>query len=163
MTVVGKTWRSLSRLTKKLLRNVSNPFSNSYRSLKLRRTLRRIEKQQGKLSLRLQSLDNYLASLPEAQHEPKDTPHILARAEMFNHLVSTPGWQDLAARTNLIVKGLRRDLERNPFDPKTGRDRSDELRAMLFGITRVLDIPNRSIESARQVNEAIRRMANRRQ
>jgi len=88
-----------------------------------------------------------------------DTPHILAQADMFNHLINTPGWVDLAARTNLIVKGLRRDLERNPFDPKTGRDRSDELRAMLFGITQVLDIPNRSIESARKVNEAIRRMA----
>ena len=72
-------------------------------------------------------------------------------------MVRMEGWQDLAARTKAMLEGLRRDLERNPFDPKTGRDRSDELRAMIFGMQRVLDVPVKALAAEDALNKALKR------
>jgi len=150
-------WKSLSRLMKRLLRSVSKPFSNSYRYLRDRRTLRLVVKRQSKLSLRLQNLDKYLASLPQPRNEPKSADGILARAGIHYRLVRDEGWVDVATRTKAMLEGLRRDLERNPFDPKTGRDRSDELRAMIFGMQRVLDVPQKAIDAADALNRSLKR------
>ena len=72
-------------------------------------------------------------------------------------MIATEGWRDLATRTKAMLGGMKRDLERNPFDPRTGRDRSDELRAMIFGMTRVLDIPRKAIDSADALGKALKR------
>lgn len=78
-------------------------------------------------------------------------------AGVYYALTRTEGWRDYAARLNVMLSGLRRDLERNPFDPKTGRDRSDELRAMVFSLQRALDIPQRAIDAEKDVSERLRR------
>ena len=157
----GKMLKSTLVRIKKLIKCGSNKWSSRFKSLKHKRTLRRTVKQQAKLSLRLQNLDLYLAELPQVKSEPIKADAILARAGIFYEMVKTEGWRDTAARTKAMLEGLRRDLERNPFDPKTGRDRSDELRAMIFGMQRVLDVPRRAINSADALHKALVRQGDR--
>jgi len=79
---------------------------------------------------------------------------------MYHALTRTDGWIDYHARLAQIIEGLKRDLERNPYDEK-GRDRSAELRFGLYVARRILEVPDRFIAAEQIVTNALRQAAER--
>ena len=100
----------------------------------------------------LLDLDQYLAAL-RPPLDASNSELILERAALYHQLVRHEAWQDFTARIGQVVIGLRKELE----EGMGGKDRPNEIRAMLFAIRRVLDVPRLAFDAEEAVNKAIRR------
>ena len=81
---------------------------------------------------------------------------MLALAAIYTELIRNNGWKDLSSRLGEVVHGLRRDLETNPFD-KWGHDMSEAIRFGIRVAFTILDTPQRFIDDAKRVDNAVRR------